>query len=291
MYNEITKNKQKTVLLMALSVLLLLAVGYAFGAYTGDYVGGLTIAAILSIGLNIASYFASDKVALMTSGARVIAKSDHPELFRIVENLAITAGVPTPRVAIINDPSPNAFATGRNPEHAVVAVTTGLLDRLERTELEGVIAHELSHVKNYDMLVMTIVVVLIGTIALLADVLRWSGFHNGDRRGGGSGIGFIIALVLLILSPLIGEMIKLAISRKREFLADASGALLTRYPEGLATALEKIESDPHVLRRATHATAHLFIANPFKDRGTLSRLFSTHPPVSERINRLRAMGR
>ncbi len=291
MYNDIAKNKRKTVLLMALSVLLLLGVGYAFGAYTGDYVGGLTIAAILSVGLNIASYFASDKVALMTSGAKVIEKSDHPELYRIVENLAITAGVPTPRVAIINDPSPNAFATGRNPEHASVVVTTGLHDRLERTELEGVIAHELSHVKNYDMLVMTIVVVLIGTIVLLADVLRWSGFQNSDRRGGGSGIGFIIALVLLILSPLIGEMIKLAISRKREFLADASGALLTRYPEGLASALEKIESDPHVLRRATHATAHLFISNPFKDRGTLSRLFSTHPPVAERIHRLRSMGR
>ncbi|MEK7108286.1 MAG: M48 family metallopeptidase [Patescibacteria group bacterium] len=291
MYTEIAKNKRKTVLLMALAVLLLLAFGYAFGMYTGDYVGGLAVTAFLSIGLNIVSYFASDKVALFTSGAHVIAKQDNPELYRLVENLAITAGVPTPRVAIINDPSPNAFATGRNPEHAVVAVTTGLLERLERTELEGVLSHELSHVKNYDMLVMTIVVVLIGTIALLADVLRWTGFHGGgDRRGGGSGIGFIIALVLLILSPLIGELIKLAISRKREFLADASGALLTRYPEGLASALEKIDRDPHVLKRATHATAHLFISSPFKDRSTLTRLFSTHPPIAERITRLRTMG-
>lgn len=290
MYSEIAKNKRKTVLLMALSVLLLLVFGYAFGMYTGDYIGGLTIAAMLSIGLNVVSYFASDKVALFTSGAHVIEKQDNPELYRVVENLAITAGVPTPRVAIINDPSPNAFATGRNPEHAVLAVTTGLLERLNRAELEGVISHELSHVKNYDMLVMTIVVVLVGTIALLADVLRWSSFHNGDRRGGGSGIGFIIALVLLILSPLIGELIKLAISRKREFLADASGALLTRYPEGLATALEKIAHDPRPLRRATHATAHLFISNPFKDKGALTRLFSTHPPMEERVTRLRSMG-
>lgn len=289
MYKEIASNKRKTVLLMALAVVILLAFGWAYGQYTGDVVGGLVLAAILSVGGNVVSYFASDKVALAASGAKVIQKEDHPELWRLVENLSITAGVPMPRVAIMDTPAMNAFATGRNPEHAVIAVTTGLLKGLNRTELEGVIAHELSHIRNYDILVMTVVVVLIGTIVLLADLLRWGGISGGNRRGNGGGnIGLVIALVLLILSPLIGQLIKLAVSRKREYLADASGALLTRYPEGLASALEKISGDTHQMKRANHATAHMFISNPFKGK-KVSNLFTTHPPTAERIKRLRDM--
>lgn len=274
---------------MFIMVVVLLVFGWAYGQYTGDVVGGLAIAAVLSIGGNVFSYFSSDKVALATSGAKVIQKKDNPELWNLVENLSITAGVPMPRVAIMNDPALNAFATGRNPEHAVIAVTTGLLDKLNRTELEGVLAHELSHIRNYDILLMTVVVVLIGTIALLADLLRFggmSGGRGGKRNGGGAGL--VIALVLLILAPLIGQIIKLAVSRKREFLADASGALLTRYPEGLASALEKISGDTHQMKRANHATAHMFISNPFK-KEKLSGLFSTHPPAAERIKRLRGM--
>lgn len=286
MYKQIAANKRKTFFLMTFAVVLLLVFGWAYGQYTGDVVGGLFLAAVISVGANITSYFASDKIALASSGAKVIEKKDHPELYRIVENLSITAGVPTPRVAIINDPAMNAFATGRNPDKAVVAVTTGLLERLDRSELEGVIAHELSHIKNYDILVMTVVVVLIGTIALLADLMRF-GRMGGDRKQGGGALA-IIALVLLILSPLIGQLIKMAVSRKREFLADASGALLTRYPEGLASALEKISGDPRQMKRANHATAHMFISNPFKG-DKLKSAFSTHPPAAERIKRLRDM--
>ena len=289
MYKEIASNKRKTLLLMALFGVILIAFGYGYGWYSGDYVGGFTLAAILSIGGSTLSYFKSDSIALAVSGAKVIEKKDAPELYRIVENLSITAGTPMPRVAIIQDPAMNAFATGRNPEKAVIAVTTGLLERLERTELEGVIAHELSHVKNYDILLMTVVVVLVGTIALLADMMRF-GF-GGSRRSSGRGGGAlaIIVLLLLILSPIIGQIIKLAISRKREYLADASGALLTRYPEGLASALEKISKDTTQLKRANHATAHLFISSPFKNRGGLNSMFSTHPPATERIKRLREM--
>lgn len=288
MYNHIASNKRKTFFLMTIAVVILLAFGWAYGQYTGDVAGGLALAAIVSIGTNVVSYFGSAKIALATSGAKVIQKTDHPELYRLVENLSITAGMPMPQVAIINDPALNAFATGRNPEHAVVAVTTGLLERLDKTELEGVIAHELSHIKNYDILVMTVVVVLIGTIALLADLLRFGRLSGGNRKEGGN-IGLIVALVLLIVAPLIGQLIKLAVSRKREFLADASGALLTRYPEGLASALEKISAHPAQMKRANHATAHLFINNPFKGE-KLSNLFSTHPPAAERIKRLREMG-
>ena len=288
MYNEIASNKRKTVLLMTIAVLVLLAFGWAYGQYTGDVAGGLALAAIFSIGGNVVSYFASDKIALASSGAKQIEKTDNPELYRIVENLAITAGVPMPRVAIINDSAMNAFATGRNPEHAVVAVTTGLLERLNKNELEGVIAHELSHVRNYDILLMTVVVVLIGTMALLADMFHWGSMGRRSNQREDNNFGFIIALVLLIVAPLIGQLIKLAVSRKREFLADASGALLTRYPEGLASALEKISTDPQPLKRVNHATAHLFISNPFKSEA-FRNLLSTHPPAEERIRRLREM--
>ncbi|MBT6254477.1 M48 family metalloprotease [Candidatus Uhrbacteria bacterium] len=287
MYNEIASNKRKTVGLMIIFVLVVLAFGFGFGAYYGDYYAGLAIASIVSIGMTSISFFKSDKIALAASGAKVIKKSDNPMLWNTVENLAITAGLPMPRVAIMNDPALNAFATGRNYDHAVVAVTTGLLDKLTQVELEGVIAHEMSHVKNYDILLMTVVVVLVGTIALLADMMRF-GFYGGrGSKKGGNAIA-IIALVLVILSPIIGQLIKLAVSRQREYLADASGALLTRYPEGLASALEKISQDSHQFRKANHATAHMFISNPFKGKG-IKNAFSTHPPAEKRIERLRNM--
>lgn len=288
MYNEIASNKRKTVFLMFLVVVVLLGFGWAYGQYTGDVVGGLALAAILSLGGNVVGYFASDKIALASAGAKQITAADHPELWRLVENLSITAGTPMPKIAIIQDAALNAFATGRNPEHAVIAVTTGLLAALDRTELEGVLAHELSHIRNYDILLMTVVVVLIGTIVLLGDLFRWGGLSSSRDRREGGGIGVVIALVLLIAAPLVGQLIKLAISRKREYLADASGALLTRYPEGLASALEKISADTTPLRRASQATAHLFISNPFRQVAA-SKLLSTHPPVADRIARLRSM--
>lgn len=286
MYNQIASNKRRTVILMAVFVLVLVAFGFAFGEASGDLIGGLMIAGAVSLGMTWVSYYKSDVIALKSAGAKEIEKKDNPMLWNTVENLAITAGTPMPRVAIIEDRSMNAFATGRNPENAVVAVTTGLLERLNKTELEGVLAHELSHIKNYDILLMTVTVVLVGTIALLADMLRWGIGGRGSRdRGGWLAI---LGLVLIILSPLIGQLIKLAVSRQREYLADASGALLTRYPEGLASALEKISADTQPLKRANHATAHMFISNPFK-QGNVAKFFSTHPPAAERIKRLRDM--
>jgi heat shock protein HtpX len=230
------------------------------------------------------------------SRAKPIEKKDAPELYRIVENLSITAGLPMPKVYIIEERAPNAFATGRNPEHAAVAVTRGLLERLERVELEGVIAHELSHIGNRDMLIATIAAVFAGIIAIAADMfmrsLWWGGNRRDDNRSGSAGFVVLIGLAIAILAPIAATLLRLAISRKREFLADASGALLTRYPEGLARALEKISQDPTPLRVASNATAHLYIANPFKGReggSWLQKLFLTHPPVEERIAALREM--
>ncbi|OHA53790.1 MAG: zinc metalloprotease HtpX, partial [Candidatus Terrybacteria bacterium RIFCSPLOWO2_01_FULL_48_14] len=230
--------------------------------------------------------------------AREVKKQDAPELYRIVENLAITAGLPTPRVFVINDSAPNAFATGRDEKHSVVAVTTGLLERLDKSELEGVIAHELSHIGNKDMLVSTVAVLLVGFVALLSDFfMRWTWFGGGrrDDRGGdgrAQAIFMLIGIVLAILAPIVATLMQLAISRKREFLADASGALLTRYPEGLASALVKISQYPAEMRAANHATAHLFIANPFRAKngaGFLTKLFMTHPTLDERVRALREM--
>jgi heat shock protein HtpX len=232
------------------------------------------------------------------SHAKPIQKSDSPELYRIVENLAITAGLPMPKLYSIEDAQPNAFATGRDGKHAVVATTTGLLQRLERVELEGVLAHELSHIGNKDMLVSTIVVVLVGVVAILTDFFLRASFHGGfrgndDRRSGQLGILLLVVGILFaILAPIIAQLIKMAVSRKREFLADASGALLTRYPEGLARALEKIAADPHQLRSASDATAHLYIASPFRGKEKTSwihKLFMTHPPVEERVAALRGL--
>jgi heat shock protein HtpX len=237
--------------------------------------------------MSIFSYYFSDKIALASTGAKQITQEQSPYVYRMVENLSITQGLPIPKIYIINSPALNAFATGRNPKHASIALTTGIIDALENEELEGVIAHELSHVKNYDILVMTVVVVLVGTIGLIADMFfRVRIFGGRDSENKGGGVLAILGIVALIISPIVAELIKLAISRKREYLADASAALLTRYPEGLARALEKIQHSNIPFDRASSATAHLFISNPFKSGGIKS-LFSTHPPIEERIKRLR----
>ena len=272
-------------------ILFVLGLGFVFGEYTGDRYAGLIIAAILSLTMTAFSFFKGDSVALATSGAKRITKKDNPYVYNMVENLAITAGLPMPKVHIIQDPAINAFATGRDPEHASVAVTTGAIEALENEELEGVMAHELSHVQNYDIRVMTIVIVLVGLIALLSDwLLRMHLFGGRNRDNKAAGWLMIVGLVLAILSPLIANIIKLAISRKREFLADASGALLTRYPEGLARALEKIGKQHQPMKRANNATAHLFLSNPFGNKkSTLTKLFSTHPPIEDRIKILRQM--
>jgi heat shock protein HtpX len=294
-YSQISANRWKTVVIMLLFVVFISAVGYVFGKASGyglSFAGfALIFAGITSIG----SYYFSDRLVLAASGAKEIQKKDSPELFRIVENLAIGDGLPLPRIYIMDDPSPNAFATGRDPKHAVVAVTTGILERLTKPELEGVIAHELSHVKNFDTRLMAIVAILVGFISIIADMfirnLFW-GRGNDDEDSRGQIIFLILGIVFAILSPIIATLIQLAVSRKREFLADASGALLTRYPEGLASALEKIASDPRPLRKASNATAHLFITNPFKDKqkgAWFASLFNTHPPTEERIRILRSM--
>jgi len=242
--------------------------------------------------MSLSSYFAGDKIALAASRAKPIKKEDNPYVWRLVENLSITAGTPMPQVYIINDPSMNAFATGRDPQHASIALTTGIISGLENEELEGVIAHELSHIKNYDIRLMMLVIVCVGAITLLADwMLRstlWGRRGSDNNRGNGTAIIMLIAIVLAILSPIFAELIKLAVSRRREYLADASGALLTRYPEGLARALEKIAHQDTSLASANKATAHLFFSNPFGIKKA-SRLFSTHPPIEERIKALRQM--
>lgn len=254
---------------------------------------------LIFVGLiNLFSYYNSDKIALALARAKPIKKSDNPTLFRTVENLSIAAGLPRPRIYIINDASPNAFATGRDPKHSAVAVTTGLLDKLDKLELEGVLSHELSHIGNYDTRLMAVVVILVGVVAVLSDFFLRMTFFGGlgrDRENRQAAALFMaLALVAAILAPIAAQLIKVAISRKREFLADASGALLTRYPEGLARALEKIAQDPHPLRSASTATAHMYIENPLKKHkrdglGRLANLFNTHPPVEERIKALRAM--
>lgn len=265
------------------------------GWFTSLYYGDPTILYFFvgfSFLMNFFSYWFSDKVVLKMSGAKQVSRDTNRELWNVLENLCITSGLPMPKLYIINDMAPNAFATGRDEKHAAVAVTSGLLSMLDRSELEGVLAHELSHIKNRDILVMTIVVMLVGFVTLLSDfMLRWG------LRGGGSNksdgriklIMILVGIVLAILSPLVATIIQLAISRKREFLADASGALMTRYPQGLASALKKISGYSGELKRANHATAHLYIANPFRDKkkkSFMSKLFMTHPPVEERINAL-----
>lgn len=253
----------------------------------------LYIAVIASIGMNIWAYWFSDRTVIKMTGAQEVSYTESPELHRIVENLSITAGLPKPKIYIIKDTAPNAFATGRNKHHAVVAVTTGLLEILDKPELEGVIAHELAHIGNNDMLVSTVAVVLVGMITMASDLLlRGTLFGGGNQDRGGNALILIVGLALAVLMPLVGSLIRFAISRKRELLADATGAMLTRYPEGLASALEKIHAHGNKMRTANHATAHLFIANPFGAKQVktyVNRLFLTHPPAELRISLLRGM--
>jgi heat shock protein HtpX len=297
LYTRKSENIRKTWLLFTVFFMVIIGVGWVFSQIYGDP-GILVIAVLFSSVMSIISYWFSDKIVLSMTGAYEVTMQNAPELYRIVENLAITAGLPMPRVYIVPEKAPNAFATGRNPEHSVVAVTEGLLERLDRSELEGVIAHELSHIGNRDMLIGTVAVVLVGFISLISDIFMrsmfWGRFRSNDNnKGGAQAILLIIGIALAILAPISATLLQLAISRKREFLADASGALLTRYPEGLANALEKISSDKTPMRRAAHSTtAHLWLSDPYKDEKKtpfLHKLFMTHPPVEERLKALRDM--
>jgi len=272
---------------------VIIALGW-FLSYYYNSPAILILAVLFSLSMNIFSYWYSDKIVIKVTGAKPITKEDNKELWNIVENLSITAGLPMPKLYIIEDSVPNALATGRNPENAAMAVTVGLLETLDKNELEGVIAHELSHIGNRDILVMTVVVVLVGFVALLSDIfLRSRLYGRGQRDNRAGGILILAGFILMILSPLIASLIQLAISRKREFLADASGALLTRYPEGLARALEKISAQSAPMKKANKATAHVYIHNPFgrreSFRGGLSKIFQTHPPTRERVRALRGM--
>lgn len=291
LYTHQTSNRLKTWALMTVFLVVLIALGWFFGRVYNEP-GILVIAVVVSLVMNISGYWFSDTIALAVSHAKPVTREQYFDLYTVTENLSIAAGLPMPKLYVINDPAPNAFATGRNEKHATIAVTTGLLERLDRSELEGVIAHELSHIGNDDILLSTVIVVLAGTIALVSDFfLRMSLHSNGDRDDKAGGVIVLIGLVLAILSPIAATIIQLAISRKREFLADASGALLTRYPEGLASALEKISAYGAPLKHANNATAHLFISSPFgaekTQTGFFTKLFMTHPPAEERIAALR----
>jgi len=293
LYTHQGENVRKTWLLMFIFLVIVIALGWVFSQVLNEP-AILYIAIIFSIGMNFFSYWSSDKIALKMSGAVEADRGQYRDLLNIVENLSITAGLPVPKTYIINDPSPNAFATGRNKEHAAIAVTTGLLNILNKTELEGVIAHELSHIGNKDILLSTVVVVLVGFVALLSDLFIRMSFYGGIKRDSDNkagGIIVIVGFVLAILTPFVAMLIQLAISRKREFLADASGALLTRYPEGLASALEKISQNSTPLKKASKATAHLYISDPYKKgqkkTSSLTKMFMTHPPVEERVRMLR----
>ena len=293
MYKEIDSNKRRTVLLMGFFLVFVIGVSYALSLYFDNYLI-LIIAVLVATIQTLVSYYASDTISLATAGAKEAPRTEpFLELHRLVENLSITAGLPKPKIYVINDSSPNAFATGRDPKHASLAVTTGLLEMMDKNELEGVIAHELSHVGNYDIRLMSVVVILVGVVALISDfALRWMWFggdRGNDNDGGGQAklILLLVAIALAILAPIASTLIQLSISRKREYLADASGALLTRYPDGLANALEKIAKFEQPLKRANRATAHLYIADPFKKK--VSSLLMTHPPINDRIKKLRAM--
>ncbi len=299
-YNQISHNKIRTYIIIVLFVFLTAGFFFLIGkvfdnsvSAGGYFAAGFVFALLSSFG----SYFYSDKIVLFTVSARPADKETFFDFYTVAENLSIAAGIPMPKLYVIDDLAPNAFATGRDPKHAVVGATTGLLQKLDRAELEGVIAHELSHIKNYDILLTTMVAVLVGTIALVSDwIMRsfwWGGLGSNDNKRDKNPIMFLFVIIGLILGPIIATLIQLAISRRREFLADASGVLITRYPEGLARALEKISADPQPMRSATSSTAHLFISNPFKKNqkglSVIASLFSTHPPVEERLKVLRSM--
>ena len=301
MYEQIASNKRRTFLLMALAILLLGAVGYAIGLWLGTGPLGLGIALAVAILMQVGAYRYGDRIVLASARAREVGPEEEPRLHNIVEGLAIAAGIPKPRVWVVPERAPNAFATGRDPEHSHIAVTQGLLDTMNRVELEGVIGHEMSHILDRDILYGTIVATVIGAVVLISEffmrAMWWGGFRGrrGEDRGGGGAeaIVFAIGLVLLVLAPLFGQLIQLAVSRQREYLADAQGAMLTRYPPGLISALEKIRDAPHAMRSANNATAHLWLEQPSRfpgeKTGLMERLFSTHPPIEDRIRRLREM--
>jgi heat shock protein HtpX len=295
--SEIRSNVTKTYVFMALFVGFVVVAAYVMGNALGYGNSWMFIAVLFSVVSSFVSYYWGADMVLAMSHARPADRKSDFDFFTVAENLAIAAGIPKPRLYVIDDTAMNAFATGRDPQHAVVCATSGILSRLERRELEGVIAHELSHIKNFDTRLMAVVAVLVGTIAFLADMFMRTLWWGGGRRSRDNdnnlgSILLIVGIILAILSPIIATLIQLAVSRKREYLADASGALLTRYPEGLARALQKISGDKEVLEAATNATAHLFIANPFKGKNFgawFSGLFDTHPPIAERVKILRAM--
>lgn len=299
MYEQISSNKRKSVFLIFFFLVLIFLLSWVFAQLFefGRY--AYVLAIVLAVVMTFGSYYASDKLVLAVSKAKPVSQQDYPHLYNVVEGLALAAGLPKPRCYIIDDSAPNAFASGRNPKNAIVVVTTGLLDKLNRVELEGVIAHEMAHIKNYDILVQTLAVVMVGVIALLSDwILRsffWGrrGRSRSSSRDRGGDIGSIIAIVgvvLAIFSPFIAQLLRFSVSRKREFLADANGALLTRYPPGLASALKKLDADREPLEVANKATAHLYIVNPLKDlKGKTNKMFSTHPPIEERVSALENM--
>jgi len=289
MYSEIASNKRKTVFIMLGFIALVGGLAWLFGEYNNS--PSLTYAILAgAIVYATVMYYSGSQLSLAVSGAKEIVKSDNPRLWRSVENLAITNGLPMPKVYIMDDPAPNAFATGRDPKHSAVAVTSGLLEIMDDNELQGVLAHELGHVKNYDIRVSMIAFALSAVISILADIiLRFTWLRGSDNRSNGNQIIMIAGIAAAIIAPIVATLIQLAISRKREYLADATGALATRYPEALASALEKIGKAGSVMKKQNTATAHLFFANPLK-LGVLASLFSTHPPIAERVKRLRAMG-
>lgn len=297
-YDFVAANKRRSIILMVVFVLIIALVGWVFMQLLDYGPAGLVVAMLFATLMSFVGYYNGAAIALATSGAHgPITKDDNPYLYRLVENLCIAAGLPMPKVYLITDPQVNAFATGRDPQHAALAVTTGAVEHLENEELEGVLAHELSHIKNYDVRYMTLVAILVGILTLLSHYFWRAGMFGGRRRSGGSGGGqaqgilLLIGLVLLIIAPILAQLMQLAVSRKREFLADASGALLTRYPEGLARALEKIDRSTQApLAHANEATAHLYISNPFGPHARgLGKLFSTHPPIADRVQALRSM--
>ncbi len=284
LYQQRSQNAWRTAFLMAMFLAIVLAIGYGVSWYYQSP-ALLYVAMGFAVIMNVWAFWFSDKQVLSMTGAKPATREEHFDLYTVTENMAIAAGLPMPKLYVIEDPAPNAFATGRDEKHAVVAATTGLLAMLDRQELEGVIAHELSHIQNRDMLVMTVAVVLAGFLAILADMFLRMSFSGGDRDSNRGGLFMILAIVGIVLAPIAAQLIQLAISRRREFLADASGALLTRYPEGLARALQKISGYDAPMQRTSHATAHLFISDPYGKSAVnfVNGLFATHPPVEKRV--------
>ncbi len=289
MYKEIASNKRKSLALLLIFIVIIASLAYIYEQYYGSGTYITLIAIIIASIISLISFYSGDKLALAQAGAKEIQKKDNPYIWRMVENLSITSGLPMPKVYIIQDPHMNAFATGRDPKHSSIALTSGIINNLENEELEGVIAHEMSHIKNYDIRLMMVVIICVGVITFLADwMLRSFIFRRHGSNNKNNGFIIAIGLILAILSPIFAKLIQLAVSRKREFLADASGALLTRYPEGLSRALEKISRQEIPLAKANKATAHLYFSNPFKGKN-MKKIFSTHPPVKERIIALKNM--